>query len=76
MKKEMGVHAFELTLAGFDRGSDATDQLIIAVGTSFSHGELSGHLRERGLIPARSRPLQHCPMRIYVTSRCHLKWKR
>ncbi len=38
MKKEMGVHAFELTLAGFDRGSDATDQLIIAVGTSFSHG--------------------------------------
>lgn len=61
MKKEMGVHAFELTLAGFDGGTDATDHLIIAVGTSLSHGELSGHLRESGLYPGKIKTIAALP---------------
>ncbi|WP_199028439.1 hypothetical protein [Ralstonia sp. ASV6] len=46
-----GDFAFELTLAGFDGGTDATDDLILAVGAPFGHQELVELLSRTGLYP-------------------------
>ena len=46
-------HAFELTLAGFDGGTDATDYLVVSVGAPFDQQELGKLLSDNGLYPGK-----------------------